>query len=305
MNKCEYCEKLFSTKSNLSYHQKTAKYCLEKRETEYKEYKCDCEKNFTTKINYDRHKKICNINYIINPYKEENIKLENQNKIYIKNIEDKDKQLENQNKIYLKQLEDKDKQLENQNKIYLKQLEDKDKHIRELEAQLASIALAGVNKSTTTNNNVSNINNKILNISPLDLNDAEKFKTILDSKFDTNYILDGQKGLAHFAKDHFLKDDDGKLKYVCTDPGRQTFKYKDELGDIQKDVKAKKLTKILIDAGLKEKNNTVAVDWWTSDEGKINNDKFTILQPKASEIHNMSEVENTLFVNELSAITTL
>jgi len=286
MNKCEYCQKLFSTKSNLSYHQKTAKYCLEKRETEYKEYKCSCEKNFTTKINYDRHKKICNINDIINPYKEENIKLENQNKIYLKNIEDKDKQLENQNKIYLKQLED------------------KDKHIRELEAQLASIALAGVTKSTTTNN-ISNINNKILNISPFDLNDSKKFKTILDSKFDTNYILDGQKGLAHFAKDHFLKDDDGKLKYVCTDPGRQTFKYKDELGDIQKDVKAKKLTKILMDAGLKEKNNTVAVDWWTSDEGKINNDRFTTLQPKASEIHSMSEVDNTLFVNELSAITTL
>jgi len=287
MNNCEYCDKSFSTKSNLSYHQKTAKYCLEKRETEYKEYKCSCEKNFTTKINYDRHKKICNINDIINPYKEENIKLENQNKIYLKNIEDKDKQLENQNKIYLKQLED------------------KDKHIRELEGQLASIALAGVTKSTTTNNNISNINNKILNISPLDLNDAEKFKTILDSKFNTNYILDGQKGLAHFAKDHFLKDDDGKLKYVCTDPGRQTFKYKDELGDIQKDVKAKKLTKILMDAGLKEKNNTVAVDWWTSDEGKINNDRFTTLQPKASEIHSMSEVDNTLFVNELSAITTL
>ena len=287
MNNCEYCDKSFSTKSNLSYHQKTAKYCLEKRETEYKEYKCSCEKNFTTKINYDRHKKICNINDIINPYKEENIKLENQNKIYLKNIEDKDKQLENQNKIYLKQLED------------------KDKHIRELEGQLASIALAGVTKSTTTNNNISNINNKILNISPLDLNDAEKFKTILDSKFNTNYILDGQKGLAHFAKDHFLKDDDGKLKYVCTDPGRQTFKYKDELGDIQKDVKAKKLTKILMDAGLKEKNNTVAVDWWTSDEGKINNDRFTALQPKASEIHSMSEVDNTLFVNELSAITTL
>ena len=285
MNKCEYCEKLFSTKSNLSYHQKTAKYCLDKqKKTISNKYKCNgCDKLFTTKLIYERHNNICNISYIINPYKENIIKLEEQ-------IKYKDEQLNNK---------------DDQNKIYLKQLEDKDKHIRELEAQLASIALAGVTKSTTTNNNVSNINNKILNISPLDLNDAEKFKTILDSKFDTNYILDGQKGLAHFAKDHFLKDDDGKLKYVCTDPGRQTFKYKDELGDIQKDVKAKKLTKILIDAGLKEKNNTVAVDWWTSDEGKINNDKFTILQPKASEIHNMSEVENTLFVNELSAITTL
>ena len=51
-------------------------------------------------------------------------------------------------------IEDKDKQLENQNKIYLKQLEDKDKHIRELEDQLASIGLVDVTKSTTTNNKI-------------------------------------------------------------------------------------------------------------------------------------------------------
>jgi hypothetical protein len=283
MNKCEYCEKLFSTKSNLTNHHKTAKYCIDKRKNgNINEYKCCCETIFTSKKNLDRHKKTCNIYDVIQPYKDGNIKLQNEN---IK--------LQNENIKF-----------ENQNKIYLEQLENKDKQIKELQDKLTSIALAGVSKSTTTNN-INNINNKILNISPLDLNDAEKFKTILDSKFDTNYILDGQKGLAHFAKDHFLKDDDGKLKYVCTDPGRQTFKYKDELGDIQKDVKAKKLTKILIDAGLKEKNNTISNDWWTSDEGKINNDRFTTLQPKASEIHSISEVDNTLFVNELSAITTL
>jgi len=290
MNKCEYCEKLFSTKSNLTNHHKTAKYCIDKRKNaEIDEYKCCCEKIFTSKKNFDRHKKICNIQDVIQPYKDENIKLQNENiKLQNENIK-----LQNENIKF-----------ENQNKIYLRQLDNKDKQINELQDKLASIALAGVSKSTTTNN-INNINNKILNISPLDLNDIEKLKSILESKFDSNYILDGQKGLAHFAKDHFLKDDDGNLNYVCTDPSRQTFKYKDELGDIQKDVKAKKLTKILIDAGLKEKNNTISNDWWTSDEGKINNDRFTTLQPKASEIHSISEVDNTLFVNELSAITTL
>jgi len=277
MNKCEYCEKLFSTKSNLTNHHKTAKYCIDKRKNgNINEYKCCCETIFTSKKNLDRHKKTCNIYDVIQPYKDENIKIQNEN---IK--------LQNENIKF-----------ENQNKIYLEQ-------IKELQDKLTSIALAGISKSTTTTNNINNINNKILNISPLDLNDSEKLKNILDSKFDTNYILDGQKGLAHFAKDHFLKDDDGNLNYVCTDPSRQTFKYKDELGDIQKDVKAKKLTKILIDAGLKEKNNTISNDWWTSDEGKINNDRFTTLQPKALEIHSISEVDNTLFVNELSAITTL
>jgi len=272
MNKCEYCEKSFSTKSNLINHQKTAKYCLNKQQKNIiKEYKCCCQKIFNTKIIFERHNNICKI------YKEENTKF--------------------QNNIYLQKLE-------NENKIYLEQLEKKDKHIKELEDKLANIALAGVTKSTTINNNNINNNNKILNISSLDINDIEKIKNILDTKFDHNYIIEGQKGVAQFLVDHYLKDDEGKLKYICTDPSRQIFKYKDDLGDIQKYVKAKKLTKSLIDSGLKEKNNNISESWWTKD-GKTNTDRFTVLQPKTSEISSLSISENTLFANELSSITTI
>ena len=50
MNNCEFCEKSFSSKSNLYNHQKTAKYCLDKQKNSIiKEYKCCCEKIFTTK----------------------------------------------------------------------------------------------------------------------------------------------------------------------------------------------------------------------------------------------------------------
>jgi hypothetical protein len=46
---CEFCEKEFSTKSSLVYHQKTAKYCLEKQGKINEKYKCcHCEKCFTT-----------------------------------------------------------------------------------------------------------------------------------------------------------------------------------------------------------------------------------------------------------------
>ena len=279
MNKCQYCEKLFSTISNLNTHQKTAKYCINIRNNVIiEEYKCYCEKKFNCKKNYTRHKKSCNFYDIVNPYIEENIKLNNQN------IE------------YLKQLENKDKE-------YLKQLENKDRHIKQLELQLANIALAGVTKVSTINN--INNSNKILNIGCLDLNSSDKIKTILDDKFDHNYIIDGQKGVAQFVVDHYLKDDDGKLKYVCTDPSRQIFKYKDDLGDIQKDVKAKKLTKTLIDGGLKEKNNIISEFWWTTNEGKTDKDKFIVLQPKTTEINSLSISENTLFANELSSMTTI
>jgi len=271
MNQCQYCEKIFSSKSNLSNHQKTAKFCLNKRNIINEEYKCICKKNFTTKIVFDRHKEICNI-FVTN------------NKI----------------QIYLDQLKLKDEQIKNKDE----QLKDKDNHIKDLENKLANIALAGVNK-TTTINNINNINNKILNISPLDLNNSEKIKSILDSKFDHNYIIEGQKGVAQFLVDHYLKDDEGKLKYICTDPSRQIFKYKDDLGDIQKDVKAKKLTKTLIHGGLKEKNNDISNSWWTTNDGEKDIDKFIILQPKSTEISNLTISDNTLFANELSSITTL
>ena len=286
MNKCQYCEKIFSTKSNLYTHQKTAKFCLNKRNIINENYKCDCKKKFTTKIAFDRHKKICNVSDI-------HIEKNNEIKIYLEKVKDKDEQLKDKDE----QLKDKDEQLKDKDE----QLKSKDEHIKYLEDKLASIALAGVNKTTTVNN----INNKILNISPLDLNNSEKIKSILETKFDHNYVIEGQKGVAQFLVDHYLKDDEGKLKYVCTDPSRQIFKYRDDLGDIQKDVKAKKLTKTLIDSGLKEKNNDISTSWWTTDDGTKDVDKFTILQPKSSEISSLSISENTLFANELSSITTL
>lgn len=118
MNKCEYCEKLFSTKSNLYNHQKSALYCLEKRKNIIivnEKHKCYCEKIFNCERTFNRHKKSCNFFDLIVPY--------------IEQIKTKDEQIKN-----------KDEQLENQNKIYLEQL----KHIKELEAQLTSIALAGI-----------------------------------------------------------------------------------------------------------------------------------------------------------------
>ncbi len=65
---CEFCNKNFSSKSSLNYHQKTVKYCLEiqknKTLTEPKDnsedfFKCEfCNKNFTIKKSLIRHSDI-------------------------------------------------------------------------------------------------------------------------------------------------------------------------------------------------------------------------------------------------------
>jgi len=84
MEKCSFCDKNFSSKTNLKQHQKTAKYCLNLQNVGISEFECaGCLKKYTTKNNLDRHKQNCNILY----YKETISRLE-------KDLESKNKQIE-------------------------------------------------------------------------------------------------------------------------------------------------------------------------------------------------------------------
>lgn len=63
---CNVCNKQFSTLSNLNYHKKTAKYCLEMqttiKNTDVDFFTCDyCNKEFTVKSNFTFHLGICKV----------------------------------------------------------------------------------------------------------------------------------------------------------------------------------------------------------------------------------------------------
>ena len=67
-NKCEYCNKTYSSKGALNKHQKTAKYCLQiqkdlnviKDEIKVITYHCIyCDKHLTSKENLNNHQRIC------------------------------------------------------------------------------------------------------------------------------------------------------------------------------------------------------------------------------------------------------
>jgi len=82
MFKCEYCEKEYSTKSNLNHHKKTAKKCLSLRDTiENINFlickKCDFQT--TLKSSLDRHK--CKSSITIDRYEKKILELENKNVI--------------------------------------------------------------------------------------------------------------------------------------------------------------------------------------------------------------------------------
>ena len=137
---------------------------------------------------------------------------------------------------------------------------------------------------------------------PLDFNDKDKVREIINSKFNMDYIIDGQKGIAKFAVDHVLTDENGDLKYICTDPSRQIFKYKDIHGDIQKDVEAAKLTNYLLEGGIKEKSNNLVIDYTKDENGCLDGEKFAFIADKISSTLEIKD-NRTILKKELCSST--
>ena len=105
MNICNFCEKTFSTKTNLVQHQKTAKYCLVKQNISSNKFNCDeCLKYFSNKSSMIRHKQSCEYN-ILKPYKDKMKILENENNIYKKQIEYQQNIIKELKNITLKAIE--------------------------------------------------------------------------------------------------------------------------------------------------------------------------------------------------------
>jgi hypothetical protein len=279
---CEFCTKTFSSISNLRYHKKTNKACQiiqnkDKDEIELSLMECEfCSKKFTKqtiKIHYTRCKKKSNeeIKRILHEKDEEIKRI-----LYEKHEEIKKKDEENK-KLQIRIVE-----LEAENKIYLQD--------REVVQKLALQP-----KTTTNNDNRIKINNNFFD-------NPERIKQMINEKLNKEYICDGQKGVAQFACNNLLKDENGNMNYICSDPSRHIFKFQNSEGNIEKDVKAIKLTNMLIEAGITHKTLSVAPSLWTEEDGNINSNKFQTYSPYTSEITAM-QLDNSIFRNELATLT--
>ena len=255
-------------------HQKTTKYCLKLQgKKEELNYKCNyCNKKFTIKQNLLTHYGICKDKEIYDKLKE---KEEEIRKEYMEEIKKKD--YENN--------ELRQKIAELQGRLYT--LKGDHELIREIAKQ----------PKNTTNNN-------ILNISTcLDFDNIDKIKDVIENDFNIKYAINGQKGVANFVKDKLLKDNNGKPIYICTDPSRQIFKYKDSAGEIKKDVEAKKLTEYIVDGGIKKKTVDVSSKWYTYDSGDIDMEKFDMMMDPQQNILKIKD-DNNSFKKELATLTT-
>jgi len=273
---CDFCNKIFSCKSSLILHQKTAKYCLKLQgKINEEQFECEhCNKKFTVKQNLISHYGICK-------EKEVNYKFEQREKDIRKEFEI--------------ELKEKDNEI-NELKQKIAELNGRLYTLKEDHEVLKEIAKQP--KNTTTTNTTTNT----LNITTcLDFDNIDKIKDVIEKDFNIDYAINGQKGIAKFVKDKLLKDDNGKPLYICTDTSRQIFKYKDNKGDIKKDVEAKKLTEYIVDGGIKKKTVDVASEWYV-DDGGIDMEKFDIMMNPQQSILKLND-DNTVFKKELASLT--
>ena len=259
---CKFCKNEFKTSSILKTHQQSAKYCLkiQNKNDICKTFCCEeCGTKLTSRQRLSTHLQSCSAN---TPLVKE--KISNLEKI-IDNLKIENIELKNQLKLYKELAE------------------------RELDC-IESIAKQ---PKTTSNNQTNNL----MMLTPLDLNDKESFSKVIKESFDTNYLLEGQKGVAKFAVDKLLKDKDGNLRYVCTDPSRQTYRFKAMDGTIERDIKAKKLTSAIAADVVRQSYNL--------SNDKIQNgdtEVFLLYSASAQDINDMS-TDNGEFRNELASLT--
>ena len=255
--KCEFCSKILSAKRNLENHLIC---CAERKDIVEKELK-DKELKELNEL-----KELSDLKELIELKDNEIKELLKLNELKNKELIEKDKTIIKVNTI----LEKQDERIEKQDE----QLEKQDEQIKDLQNKLDKIANKAIDRPTTVVSNTTTNNN--LNImSSIDFNDLENIKYLIENKLNANHVVDGQKGIAQFLVDSFLKDEEGNLLYKCTDPSRSIFKYKNSEGEINKDIEAKKLISLIVDGGIKGKSVEIAREWYT-DEGVIDLTKYKI-----------------------------
>ena len=286
--KCEFCSKILSSKQKLEIHTKKCEIIIEKEE-----YKCEyCEKILSTKQSILHHLNVCD------KKKDKEIEI-----LKVK-LESKDNKIEILKKE-LKELKEKDKsniKLKIQNENFEKQNENYKEQIKDLQDKLENLASKAIERPTSVISNTTT-NNSLNIATSIDFDNIEHIKNLIDNYLTINHVVDGQKGIANFVKETMLIDDNGIPKYICTDPSRHIFKYKDTNGEIKKDIEAKKLTGSVIKGGLRRRTAIIGNEWVESEENS--NDylhKLELMMEFQENIHKLED-NNTSFRKELAAIT--
>ena len=270
---CEYCEKVLKTQSSLKFHQKTAKYCLDKQNiVPQQDHKCSyCGTGFTLKSSLNSHLIICKVKKDLDAslVKEESIKADYEKQKTLQSSllrEEKQKQIiyelkHNLEKVITykdqiiyelkKDLEsfkihsekiiaDKDRIIEEQKLVIKEFQDDQRKQNKDLTDRIQSMAEKAISKPSTVNKHITTINNM------MPITDAHLQEHV--QNLNPIHVQNGASGYAKYALEYPLKD-----MILCTDFQRRSCRYKDENGNIISDPEMTKITKRLFSA-IKERN---------------------------------------------------
>ena len=278
---CEFCKTLFGSNNVLQHHKKTAKYCLDLQGKIVNTFECSyCKKCLTTNERLMTHLNIC--------------------KSKVK--EEASKDFNEQKKYYEEKLKQKDLYYEEKLKEKDSLLKDKNDYIEKLEARLEKFEDSILSKTekkqiTTSPNHTTNNTTIVINNNYLNLNDIPKMTAFLEEKLDKEVVAGGQKGLAFLLSNTVLKD-----KYKCVDPSRQNFEFTNELGEVERDVKAKKLTNALIKSDICSKSGEIGMELWKKEDGSTDSLRYEAHSKNVLEMINFTR-DNSTFRSELSALT--
>ena len=118
-------------------------------------------------------------------------------------------------------------------------------------------------------------------------------------------LAGGQKSFALLMSSTMLKD-----KYKCVDPSRQNFEFTNELGEIERDVKAKKLTTAIIKSNIRSRSGEKGEELspqsgpegGKKEDGSTDSLRFQANSKNVLEMINF-DMDNSTFRSELSALT--
>ena len=297
MFKCSFCNNEYTTKSSLNRHQKTVKKCLSNNE-KIEEYKCNnCDYITTLKSNLTKHEKNCKLKNIKKIYDENTSKIK-EDLLHIENTHKEDIiNIRNKYEEELKILKEKLDKSEEENERLVSDNFNLERKIEKHEEKLYNMASrpTTVNTVNTTNNNT--------NLLIVDFNKST-IKDSVENNFTLEHLNEGIKGVAKFTKDYIVKPEEGKRKYICSDPSRCVFKYRDENGVVQKDVRAVKLKNVIKDPIITksktlfiEENSRLFEDMANGEDMESEsmtflNEKITVLKDNFLRVKNMDENSN-------------
>lgn len=192
---CVYCSKTFSTKFNLKSHQTKTKYCIE------------IQKKLNLSVDIElKPCEYCLVEYDPKLMKRHLLSCKAKTSHYNKEYENRIKVLETKLKSYCELYEE---QLSLQAKSYDEQIAKLKEELNVSKGKMEVMKdvmkddhdclLKLATQPKVTNNTVNNNNNKILNMSPLDMS-QERLQTIIQSELTFNHGAGGQAAAFGLAR---------------------------------------------------------------------------------------------------------